>query len=143
MLRYAAATFDAELLTAQRDDGLTVRFTRSERLILKQLVDNTKGADQETWFKQLVDGLASAVQTGAYDDGLQELKVIEKRVQSQAKGTSPLLPYVVYRRCWPSIPHRFSKPKGARLKPRFRKIGSKTCRTSSSNFPKVKTLLMR
>lgn len=40
MLRYGSATFDTDLLTVQRDDGLTVQFTRSERLVLKQLVEN-------------------------------------------------------------------------------------------------------
>ncbi len=40
MLYYGSATFDPELLTARLDDGLTVRFTRSERLLLKYMVDN-------------------------------------------------------------------------------------------------------
>jgi DNA-binding winged helix-turn-helix (wHTH) protein len=40
MLRYGSATFDPDLLTVQRDDGLTVRFTRAERLVLKQLAEN-------------------------------------------------------------------------------------------------------
>jgi DNA-binding winged helix-turn-helix (wHTH) protein len=38
MLNYGALTFDLDHSTAQRDDGLTVRFTRSERLILKCLL---------------------------------------------------------------------------------------------------------
>jgi DNA-binding winged helix-turn-helix (wHTH) protein len=40
MLHYGSATFDPDLLTARRDDGLTVRFTRSERLLLKYMVEN-------------------------------------------------------------------------------------------------------
>jgi DNA-binding winged helix-turn-helix (wHTH) protein len=40
MLRYGSATFDPDFLTVQRDDGLTVRLTRSERLLLKQMANN-------------------------------------------------------------------------------------------------------
>lgn len=40
MFRYGSATFDTDLMSVQRDDGLTVRFTRSERLVLKTLMDN-------------------------------------------------------------------------------------------------------
>lgn len=40
VLRFGAATFDADLQSARRGDGLSVRFTRSERLLLKRLVEN-------------------------------------------------------------------------------------------------------
>jgi DNA-binding winged helix-turn-helix (wHTH) protein len=40
MLRFGGLTFDPEHSSAQRDDGLTVRFTRSERLLLKSLLAN-------------------------------------------------------------------------------------------------------
>jgi DNA-binding winged helix-turn-helix (wHTH) protein len=40
VLRYGALTFDPEHSSAQRDDGLTVRFTRSERLVLKSMMAN-------------------------------------------------------------------------------------------------------
>jgi DNA-binding winged helix-turn-helix (wHTH) protein len=41
MISYANALFDDDFLFARRADGLTVRFTRSERLVLKHLAENS------------------------------------------------------------------------------------------------------
>lgn len=47
-----------------------------------------------TWFQQFADGIAAAVQTGHYDDGLKRLVTL----QDQVKGNSELQAYVWYRR---------------------------------------------
>jgi DNA-binding winged helix-turn-helix (wHTH) protein len=39
MQRFGGATFDKDFMTVQRNDGLTVRLTRSERLLLRHLVE--------------------------------------------------------------------------------------------------------
>ncbi len=75
-----------------------VRFNTLRATLLKQIINITKGADQENWIKQLIDGLASAVQTGAYEDGLRELKQLEAQLKQQAKANVALLAYVTYRR---------------------------------------------
>lgn len=75
-----------------------VRFNTLRATLLKQIINITKGADQENWIKQLIDGLASAVQTGAYEDGLRELKQLEVQLKQQAKSNVSLSAYVTYRR---------------------------------------------
>ncbi len=75
-----------------------VRFNSLRAALLKQIINVTKGAEQENWIKQLIDGLASAVQTGAYEDGLRELKQLEAQLKQQAKTNTSLVAYVTYRR---------------------------------------------
>ncbi|MCX7421207.1 MAG: redoxin domain-containing protein [Planctomycetia bacterium] len=75
-----------------------VRFNTLRSTLLKQIINITKGADQENWIKQLIDGLASAVQTGVYEDGLRELKQLEAQLKQQAKANVALSAYVTYRR---------------------------------------------
>lgn len=91
---------DAKAPMAAASPDEFVRFTRQRIAVLNQLVKATakEPKEQENWFKQLIDGLASAVQTGAYDDGLNELKVLESQVKSQPKSASSILGYIVYRR---------------------------------------------
>ena len=52
--------------------------------------------DQERlqWIQQYADGIAAAVQTGQYDDGLKRLTAL----QDQVKANDDLLGYVWYRR---------------------------------------------
>ncbi|MCC5974002.1 MAG: winged helix-turn-helix transcriptional regulator [Rubellimicrobium sp.] len=40
MRRFGSASFDPDFMTFRRDDGLTLRLTRSERLLLRHLVDH-------------------------------------------------------------------------------------------------------
>ncbi len=66
--------------------------------ILSQLVRLSKSDQQrEPWLRQLVDGLASAAQTGALPDAVSRLAELEKELRSRSPN-SPLLPYVTYRR---------------------------------------------
>ncbi len=127
---------DAKAPSSEASPAAFAKFSMQRAAILKQLVSSTKGADQEPWFKQLVDGLASAVQTGAYDDGLQELKVIEKQVQSQAKGTSPLLPYVVYRRMVAEYSSSVQQAKGSAAQAKVQEDWNKDLQDFVERFPK-------
>ncbi len=93
---------DATAPTAEAAPVAFVKFSTDRATILKQLVSATakNPTEQETWFKQLVDGLTSAVQAGGqnYDEGLREIKLLETQVRQQSKNNSTLLPYVAYRR---------------------------------------------
>jgi DNA-binding winged helix-turn-helix (wHTH) protein len=40
MPRYGRATFDGDMISVMRDDGLTVRLTRSERLLVRHMIQN-------------------------------------------------------------------------------------------------------
>lgn len=40
MRRFGSASFDSDFMTFRRDDGLTLRLTRSERLLLRHLVEH-------------------------------------------------------------------------------------------------------
>ncbi len=66
--------------------------------LMEQLVAASKSDDEKAqWSRQLVDGLASAVQFGAYPEGLKRLKTLEADTKKDSPK-SPLLPYVTYRR---------------------------------------------
>lgn len=52
---------------------------------------------REQWLTQMIDGLAAAVQTGKYSEGVQQLTAIENDLRQQ-RPNSPLIPYTAYRR---------------------------------------------
>ncbi len=89
---------DAKPPTAESPPADFVRFNTRRAAVLNQLVKATKGPDQENWLKQLIDGLTSAVQTGVYEDGLKELKLLETQLKQQVKSNSSLPAYITYRR---------------------------------------------
>ena len=55
------------------------------------------GDTQADWYKQLIDGIATAYQMGAYENGLKELDSFEKTFRKEQKD-SPILPYINFRR---------------------------------------------
>ncbi len=72
------------------------RYNKSRADILQELVRVSKtDEERELWLRQMVDGLAAAVQTGGYPAGLARLQTLE---ETFAKAKSPLLPYVKHRR---------------------------------------------
>lgn len=77
-----------------------MKFNSDRATVLKQLISATAKdpKDQENWIRQLIDGLTSAVQTGAYEGGLDQLKLLETQLKSQLKAGSPLASYIGYRR---------------------------------------------
>ncbi len=66
--------------------------------ILTQLVNKAETAkERDQWTRQMVDGIAAAVQTNAYPDGIARLKTIESTIR-RSQPNSSLVAYVVYRR---------------------------------------------
>lgn len=66
--------------------------------LLTKLVSFSKTDDQKgQWMRQLIDGLAAAVQTGSYPEGQTRLNAIEASLRESSKS-SDLIPYVVFRR---------------------------------------------
>jgi thiol-disulfide isomerase/thioredoxin len=64
--------------------------------LLEEIVKMVPAADKEQWIRQMVDGVAAAVQTNQFEDGVKRLQ----RSESDAKesGNKSLLAYVTYRR---------------------------------------------
>lgn len=66
--------------------------------ILSRLVAASSSEDERNqWTKQMIDSIASAVQIGAYSEGLDRLKSLEADLHRNSPK-SPLVPYVTYRR---------------------------------------------
>ncbi len=66
--------------------------------ILSRLVAASSSEDERSqWTRQMIDSIASAVQIGAYAEGLDRLKTLEADLQSKSPK-SPLVPYIAYRR---------------------------------------------
>ncbi|MEW4527332.1 redoxin domain-containing protein [Maioricimonas sp. JC845] len=76
----------------------TVRYNVARAGLLQQLANASATNDERhTWLRQRIDGIAAAVQMGAYPNGLAELKSIEQQI-AQTPGDAPLVPYVTFRR---------------------------------------------
>lgn len=71
----------------------------SERIkILNKLVSAAEGPkEREQWLQQMIDGIATAIQTGGYPDGMKQLESIHQNLKSTSPN-SELVPYVSYRR---------------------------------------------
>lgn len=66
--------------------------------ILKKLVAlSTTDKERNQWLRQMIDGIAAAIQTGAYSEGLQQLQTLETQIRRE-QPKSKLLPYVTFRR---------------------------------------------
>jgi peroxiredoxin len=66
--------------------------------ILSRLVAASSNDDERSqWTRQMIDSIASAVQIGAYAEGLERLKTLEADLQAKSPK-SPLVPYIAYRR---------------------------------------------
>lgn len=91
---------DGKAPTAEASPATFVKFNSDRATLLKQLISATAKdpKDQENWIRQLIDGLTSAVQTGAYEGGLDQLKLLETQLKQQLKAGAPLTPYIGYRR---------------------------------------------
>ena len=67
--------------------------------MLMQLHDLAEGAEEkEQFLKQCADGLASAVQTGAFPQGMERLTQLEAQIRKGGAAMANAVPYVAYRR---------------------------------------------
>ncbi len=74
------------------------RYSAQRMQILNQLVSISKTEEERgQWMRQMIDGLASSVQTGQSTEGLKQLQSIENDVRRRSPS-SPLVAYAVYRR---------------------------------------------
>lgn len=91
---------DGKAPTAESPPAAFVKFNSDRATLLKQLISATAKdpKEQENWVRQLIDGLTSAVQTGVFEEGLTQLKLLETQLKPQLKSGSPLIPYIAYRR---------------------------------------------
>lgn len=89
-----------------------VRYNTQRAELLQKLVDQSQSdEDRAQWTRQMVDGLASAVQTGSYGEGVARLAAIETELKKTA-ADSPLAPYVTYRRLLAEYYHRLQQAQG-------------------------------
>jgi thiol-disulfide isomerase/thioredoxin len=66
--------------------------------LLSQLVAMSKSEEERNqWMRQMIDSITSAVQIGAFPEGLDRLKSLEAELKD-AKPKSVMIPYVTYRR---------------------------------------------
>jgi thiol-disulfide isomerase/thioredoxin len=68
--------------------------------LLSRLVSSAKNEEEKNqWMRQMIDSIASAVQIGAYPEGLPRLKSLESDLRdTPATAKSPMIPYIAYRR---------------------------------------------
>jgi len=66
--------------------------------LLTRLMNMAKtDAEKDQWLRQLIDGIATTIQTGAYPEGLNRLTKIEENIRRK-NPKSPTYSYAVYRR---------------------------------------------
>lgn len=72
------------------------RYNASRVGILEQLAAIVKTPqERETWYRQIIDGVAAGVQSNAYPNGLQKLQQIEQQLRTETPQ-SGLISYVAY-----------------------------------------------
>lgn len=72
------------------------RYNVQRAELLEEVVKMVPAADKEQWIRQMIDGIAAAVQTNQFEDGVKRLQRAESDArESNNKG---LLAYVTYRR---------------------------------------------
>lgn len=87
---------DSPAPNAGRDALATYNSKRAD-LLNKLIAVSATDEERVQWTRQMVDGIAAAVQTGAYPDGLKRLESLEKSTRRD-DAKSPLVPYIAYRR---------------------------------------------
>jgi thiol-disulfide isomerase/thioredoxin len=86
----------APLPTSPATDLASYNAKRAD--MLSRLVSSAKSDEErDQWMRQMIDSIASAVQIGAYPEGLPRLKSLESDLRD-ATASSPMIPYIAYRR---------------------------------------------
>lgn len=88
---------DSQAPTPNDGAKAIAEYNRRRADVLDQLVSAADSPqEREQWQRQLVDGLAAAVQTGQFEEGLTRLQKINTGLQQQ-KASEELMAYVGYR----------------------------------------------
>jgi len=83
--------------TPDKGPQAVARYNTDRIAIIEKLIAASKNEDERAqWTRQMVDGLAAAVQTVGYKDGLAQLKRIRDQAQKNSQDQD-LIAYVTYR----------------------------------------------
>lgn len=83
--------------TPDKGPQAVARYNTDRVAIIEKLIAASKNEDERAqWTRQMVDGLAAAVQTVGYKEGLTQLKRIRDQVQKNSQDQD-LIAYVTYR----------------------------------------------
>ncbi len=89
---------DGNAPTPQSSAEELARYNSKRVEVLRGLLAKSKTEQERTqWLRQMIDGLAAAVQTGKYSAGGTQLASIETDLKKQ-RPDSELIPYTTYRR---------------------------------------------
>ncbi|HCS52644.1 MAG TPA: thioredoxin, partial [Planctomycetaceae bacterium] len=84
--------------TPQSSAAELARYNSQRVDVLRKLLAASSTEEERTqWLTQMIDGLAAAVQTGKYAEGVRQLATIEADLRKQ-RPNSDLIPYTAYRR---------------------------------------------
>lgn len=74
------------------------RYNTGRVAVLEQIAATVESPqEKETWYRQIIDGVAAGVQSNAYPNGMQKLQQIEQQLRTQSPQ-SDLISYVIYLR---------------------------------------------
>lgn len=97
--------------TAMRDGGATPQQYKERGAILRKLIAASQGVDDMgSWIHQYADSVSSAVQTGAYSEGLEELKELQASLD-KIPGGKEHKSYVAFRVISSEFMAQMSDPK--------------------------------
>tara|TARA_R110002095_G_scaffold127317_3_gene110345 strand:+ start:97 stop:2010 length:1914 start_codon:yes stop_codon:yes gene_type:complete len=83
--------------TPDKGPAAISKYNTDRVAIIEKLIAAAKNEDDRAqWTRQMVDGLAAAVQTVGYKDGLKQLQAIRDQVQKKSQDQD-LVAYVTYR----------------------------------------------
>jgi len=83
--------------TPDKGPAAISKYNTDRVVIIEKLIAAAKNEDDRAqWTRQMVDGLAAAVQTVGYKDGLKQLQAIRDQVQKKSQDQD-LVAYVTYR----------------------------------------------
>ena len=89
---------DGNAPTPQSSAAELARYNSQRVDVLRKLLAASSTEEERTqWLTQMIDGLAAAVQTGKYAEGVRQLATIEADLRKQ-RPNSDLIPYTAYRR---------------------------------------------
>lgn len=83
--------------TPDKGPQAIAKYNADRVVIIEKLIASSKNEDERSqWTRQMVDGLAAAVQTVGYKDGLKQLQKIRDQIQKTSQDQD-LVAYVTYR----------------------------------------------
>jgi thiol-disulfide isomerase/thioredoxin len=97
------------------DPASVVRYNMARAAVLEKLAEVTKGAQHESWIKQLADSLSAAAQNSAANDRSAFDRLAAVRDKVMASQSHKLAAYVVYREI--SADYSAKLAKGSNLAP--------------------------